>query len=210
MNAVGQPGLQIVILAAGSSSRMGRPKALARVHGVSLLRRTLGLLAPLAHGKIIVVLPEKSARYRIEARGLNAAFVTNPQRAAGLSSSVRLGIARARYSSAALLLPVDLAALRVGDLAKLISRWRAQRRFVVARRIARPGGPCHAGTPLILPRWLYARALRVTGDIGLRDLVGGLPPQQQALVDLPSAASDVDTPQELSTARRTLRRSATC
>ncbi|GAC1671939.1 MAG: hypothetical protein NVS9B2_19210 [Steroidobacteraceae bacterium] len=188
---------------------MGRPKALARVRGVSLLRRTLRLLAPLAHRKIIVVLPERSARYRVEAHGLNASFVSNPQRAAGLSSSVRLGIARSRYSSAALLLPVDLAALRVGDLSRLILRWRAQRRFVIARRVGRPGGPWNAGTPLILPRWLYARALRVTGDIGLRDLVGGLPPQQQVLVDLPSAASDVDTPQELATARRSLRPPAT-
>ena len=197
--------LQVVVLAAGSSSRMGRPKALARIHGVSLLRRTLRLLAPFAHGKIIVVLPEKSARYRIEARGLNAAFISNPQRAAGLSSSVRRGIARSRYSSAALLLPVDLAALRHRDLATLILRWRAQRRFVIARRIGRPGGPWHAGTPLILPRWLYARALGVTGDIGLRDLVGGLPQHQQVLLDLPSAALDVDTPLELCTARRTLR-----
>jgi molybdenum cofactor cytidylyltransferase len=205
MNAVTLPTLQVVILSAGFSSRMGRPKALTRIHGLSLLRRTLQVLAPLVRRKIILVLPENSPRYRIEARGFNAAFVCNPQRGTGMSSSVRRGIMRARYSSAALFLPVDLPALRHRDLARLIARWRAERRCVIARRIGKPGGPWHGGTPLILPRWLYARALAVTGDMGLRELVGGLPAEQRVLLDLPSAALDVDTPQDLCVARRRLR-----
>jgi CTP:molybdopterin cytidylyltransferase MocA len=56
--------------------------------------------------------------------------------------------------------------------------------------------------PLILPRWLYARALAVSGDVGLRNLVNGLPAPQRVLLNLPSAALDVDTPQDLRAARR--------
>jgi molybdenum cofactor cytidylyltransferase len=200
MNAVSLPGLQILILAAGFSSRLGRPKALARVRSVSLLRRTLILAARLGPAKIIVVLPRGAARYRIEARGFNVVFVANPRRADGLSSSVRRGIAHARHSSALLLLPVDLAVVRQADMSRLISHWRAARRSVVARRI----GP-RGGVPLILPRRLYARALAVIGDIGLRELINGLPAKERVLVDLPSAALDVDTPQDLRAAR--LRRS---
>jgi len=196
MNAVSLPRLQILILAAGFSSRLGRPKALARVRSVSLLRRTLILAARLGPAKIIVVLPRGAARYRIEARGLNVVFVANPRRADGLSSSVRRGIARARHSPALLLLPVDLAVVRQADISRLISHWRAARRSVVARRI----GP-HGGVPLILPRRLYPRALAVTGDIGLRELINGLPANERVLVDLPSAALDVDTPQDLRAAR---------
>jgi molybdenum cofactor cytidylyltransferase len=196
MNAAALPGLQIIILAAGFSSRLGQPKALAKVRSISLLRRTLTLVARLAPARIIVVLPRRAVRYRIESRGFKVVFAANPRRTDGLSSSVRRGIARARHSPAVLLLPVDLAALQVHDLARLISRWRAARRRVIARRVGQ-----HGGTPLILPRWLYARALAVTGDIGLRELVGGLPAQQRVLLDLPSAALDVDTPQDLSAAR---------
>jgi CTP:molybdopterin cytidylyltransferase MocA len=58
------------------------------------------------------------------------------------------------------------------------------------------------GVPLILPRWLYARAQAVSGDVGLRDLVNGLPAPQRVLLNLPSAALDVDTPQDLRAARR--------
>jgi molybdenum cofactor cytidylyltransferase len=221
MNSVSLPRLQILILAAGFSSRLGRPKALARVRSVSLLRRTLILATRLAPAKIIVVLPRRAARYRIEARGLQVVFAANSRRAEGLSSSVRRGIAQARYSPALLLLPVDLAVVRQADLSRLISHWRAARRCVVARRIARRGGTsldemsrertsretvsdegaAHGGVPLILPRRLYSRALAVTGDIGLRELVNGLPAKERVLVDLPSAALDVDTPQDLSAAR---------
>jgi CTP:molybdopterin cytidylyltransferase MocA len=45
----------------------------------------------------------------------------------------------------------------------------------------------------------------VTGDIGLRGLVSGLPPSQRILLPLASAALDVDTPQDLRAARRRLR-----
>jgi molybdenum cofactor cytidylyltransferase len=210
MNAVVLPGLQVLILAAGFSSRLGRPKALARVRTVTLLRRTLMLAAHFGPAKIIVVLPRKGARYRIEARGLEARgikviFAANPRRADGLSSSLRRGIAQARYSSALLLLPVDLAALQPRDVARLILRWRAAPRCVIARRVGQLGEAPRGGVPLILPRWLYSRALGVTGDIGLRDVVGGLPVRQRVLLNLPSAAMDVDTPQDLRAARRRLR-----
>jgi molybdenum cofactor cytidylyltransferase len=199
------PRLNVLVLAAGFSARLGRPKALARVRAFSLLRRTLTLVSRFSPAKIVVVIPRRAARYRIEARGLKVDFAANPRRADGLSSSVRRGIVRCRYSPALLLLPVDMAALHQRDVARLISRWRAARRCVIARRIGPPGGTPRGGVPLILPRWLYARALTVTGDIGLRDLVSGLPAPQRVLLNLPSAALDVDTPPDLRAARRRLR-----
>jgi molybdenum cofactor cytidylyltransferase len=201
MNAATLPFPQVVILAAGFSSRLGQPKALARVRNLSLLRRTMALAARFSPTGIIVVVPRPTARLAIEARGLTAEFAANLRRADGLSSSVRRGIARARYSPAVLLLPVDLAALRSRDLARLISRWRAARRCVIARRVGRGGG-----SPLILPRWLFARARAVSGDVGLRELMARLPASQKILVDLPSAALDIDTPQDLRAARRQARR----
>jgi molybdenum cofactor cytidylyltransferase len=195
------PGPHVLILAAGFSSRLGRPKALVRLRAQTLLRRTLALAARIAP-KIIMVTPRRAVRYRIEARGLKVIFAANPDRALGLSSSVRRGIAKGRYAPALLLMPVDLADLQDRDMARLISRWRATRRSVVARRIEGDGGAPHGGVPLILPRWLYPRVLTVTGDIGLRDMVGGLPAQQRVLVSLPSAALDIDTPADLRAARR--------
>jgi molybdenum cofactor cytidylyltransferase len=195
------PRLPVIILAAGFSKRLGRPKALVRVRTVSLLRRTLTLAAPLKSAKIVVVAPPRSPRYRIEARGSNAHFAVNRRRADGLSSSVRRGLAEVRYSPAVLLLPVDLAALGRRDLSRLVARWRGKRRCVIARRIEDPNEAPRAGVPLILPHWLYPRARAVAGDRGLRELVNGLAPRLRVLLHLPDAAMDVDTPQDLCAAR---------
>ena len=196
------PRLQAVILAAGFSSRLGRPKAMARVGAQSLLRRTIALASGWGPAEILIVVPRRTSSYRTEARGFKVIFAANPYRADGLSSSVRRGLRKARFSSAALLLPVDLAVLRRRDIARLISRWRARRRCVVARRLGGGDDTPRGGVPLILPRWHYSRAQCVTGDIGLRDLVGGLPPSQRILLPLVSAALDVDTRQDLRAARR--------
>jgi molybdenum cofactor cytidylyltransferase len=201
MNSDSLPQLRVLILAAGFSSRLGEPKALAKIHGRSLLRGTLELTAGLGPMQIIAVVPRKAARYRVEARGIDVIFHVNSRRAEGLSSSVRGGIARARYSPAVLLLPVDLALLRRRELMRLISRWRAARRCVIARRVREDGV-----TPLILPRWLYSRACKLKGDIGLRELVARLPRESVRLVDLPSAALDIDTERDLKAARRQFRR----
>jgi len=192
--------LQVIVLAAGSSSRLGQPKALARVHGVSLLRRTLELAATLECAKIIAVVGRNSARHRAQAGAVSVTFVANSRRNQGLSSSVRLGIAKARHSPAVLLMPVDLANLKARELALLVRRWRATPRRVIARRIGRSGA-----VPLVLPRRLYPRALGVVGDVGLRELIAQLPADSRVLVDLPSASLDIDTAQDLKAARRSFR-----
>ena len=194
---------QIVVLAAGFSSRLGRPKPLARVHGVSLLRRTLRVASSFGADRIIVVIPRNAARYRIEARGVNVRWAVNAQRAQGLSSSVRRGIVAARHASAILLLPADLIHLTGRDLVKLVRRWHSAPRRLIARRINLSGA-----TPVILPRWLYARASALAGDVGLREFIGELPADSRIFVDLPSASGDVDTPQDLRLARRRFRPSA--
>jgi molybdenum cofactor cytidylyltransferase len=195
------PRLPVIILAAGFSARLGRPKALVRVRTVSLLRRTLTLAACGTTAKIVVVAPPRPARYRIEARGSHVHIAVNRRRADGLSSSVRRGLAEVRYSPAVLMLPVDLAALGQRDLSRLVARWRGTRRRVVARRIEGPNQAPQGGVPLILPRWLYPRARAVAGDQGLRELVNGLAPQLRVLLHLPTAAMDVDTPEDLRAAR---------
>ncbi len=195
-----RPALRIVVLAAGLSTRLGSPKALVRIQGVPLLRRTLGVLLPFAASReIIVVVPPRAARYRIAAGGIPAEFVPNPGRASGLSSSVLAGLRRARHSAGVLILPVDLAGLTARDVARLIRRWRAAPRKVVARDVA------GAAAPLVLPHWLYPRTAGLQGDRGLRDLVRRLPDAAVCLVAMPSAAADVDTAADLERARRRIR-----
>ena len=208
----GLPAPRVVLLAAGFSARMGKPKALARVRGRSLIERTLRVLAPFAGAPIIIVVPPRASRLRAELRGHRSILVANPQRSDGLSSSVRRGLRQARYEAAVLLVPVDLPYLERRDIARLISRWRGARQRVAARRIAarRIAAPRIAGRPdaveaagpLILPHRLYPSAAGIAGDVGLKALIRHLPARDVALVSLDSAAFDVDTAHDLERVRR--------
>jgi molybdenum cofactor cytidylyltransferase len=193
-------GVRLVVLSAGFSARLGSPKALSRIRGVTLLRKTVRTLAPLTDAPVIIVLPARAARARAELCGQRVEIAVSRRRSEGLSASVKSGLVRARYSAAVLILPVDLPWLERRDIARLLARWRSSRRMVVARRVGD-----RAGTPLVLPHRLYARAQRIGGDLGLRDLVNGLPECELKRVDLPSAAVDVDTPRDLARARSRLR-----
>jgi CTP:molybdopterin cytidylyltransferase MocA len=157
----------------------------------------VSLLASLTRSHILVIAPPKAGRFRIELRGLRAVIVSNPERDRGLSSSVRLALRRARHASGLMMVPVDLPELRGRELARLTHRWKGARRQVVGRRM---GG--QARIPLILPKRLFMAAQRICGDAGLRDFIDALPRGDVTLVDLPSAASDVDTPADLARARR--------
>ena len=199
MNDSIRPRLRMAILAAGHSRRMGRPKALVRIHGQSLLRRTARLLASVAHEPLICIAPPRAARYRVELRGLRAQLRANPQRTQGLASSVRSALKAARYASALLCVPVDLAGLRRSDLQRLLRRSRSAPRRVVARRLG--AGP-RGATPVILPRRYFAAASAVVGDVGLRDFLSTLPAEDLRLIELRSAIDDVDTPADLVRARR--------
>jgi molybdenum cofactor cytidylyltransferase len=193
--------LQIVVLAAGLSSRMGRSKAFAKIHGESLILRTVKVLAPFAANRIIVVTGPRAQRMHSELRGRAIVFVANPKRALGLATSVIRGVRASGSSGATLLVPMDLAELDARDLERLISRWRGSRRRVVARRVDE-----RASVPVILPRALYPRVREIAGDIGLRNLLAALPANRRTLIDMPSAERDVDTPRQLGDARRRVHR----
>ena len=194
------PLLRVVVLAAGFSARLGRSKALSHIRGVTLLQRTVRTLAPLTRGRLIVVLPPRAARARAELRRDRVEIIDSRRRDRGLSASVGCGLRRARYSAAVMLLPVDLAWLERREIERLIARWRSGRRAVVARRLG-----SRAGTPLILPHRLYLGALRIEGDVGLREWLNGPAGEAMRLLDLPSAALDIATPHDLQRARRRIR-----
>ncbi len=191
---------RIIILASGFSSRLGRPKALVRIHGMSMLARLSRKLAPLSRQPLVIVVPPRSATRRA-ALCLGMVCIDNRDRHRGMSSAVRLALKRSVYAPGVLLLPVDLAELRLTSLAGLLRRWRGQRRKVFARRLGDRGV-----IPVLLPRHLFHAADALHGDSGLRDWMAALPSGQVILLDLPGAGADIDTPQDLARARRRFKR----
>lgn len=80
-----------VILAAGSSSRMGKDKALLTWHGKTFLAAAIESLMPFAQ-MVIVVGGENSDSLKQTVWSQSAYLVTNPEPARGQFSSLRIGL----------------------------------------------------------------------------------------------------------------------
>lgn len=187
-------GVTCVLLAAGGSQRLGRPKQLARHRTRPLLRHALeAARAALPESPLIVVLGAHATRLRLVVRRMATGAVTvqNSRWANGLASSLQAGLAASpRGTRAILVMLADQPQVDAKALRRLLAAWR--RRPGVA---AAAGYLDRAGVPAVLPRrhWPALRALR--GDSGARALLRDGTPL--TLVEMPEAAVDIDTPADL-------------
>ena len=142
---VRRAGLAGVILAAGESRRMGRPKALLVAPGweppESFLDRMIGLLAAHSAPVIVVLGAHADAIGGGCARASQAAFVVNERYRDGQLSSLQCGLRAVPEEAAGVIFtPVDFPRVLAGTVAGVVAAfWR--------------GG----GTGLVIPRHQGAR-----------------------------------------------------
>src|SRR3954453_7322887 len=87
-------GVGAVILAAGSSSRMGRPKQILRFGAESLLRRATRAAVDAGCSPVVVVTGANAEQSRGELERLPVEEVLNTRWETGMASSIRCGIER--------------------------------------------------------------------------------------------------------------------
>jgi molybdenum cofactor cytidylyltransferase len=189
------PQVPVVLLAAGRSSRMGGPnKLLASFDGKPLIRRAAECaLASKAAGTIIVT---GHQRERVEEAlaGLELTVADNPDFASGLSSSLKVGIAKVPAEAAgAMIVLGDMPGVSAADLNLLIEAFRKGE----GKSVVRATHEGRRGNPVILPRSLFAAVAHLEGDTGARHLVEA---EGLDVIDVEigeAAAIDVDTPDAL-------------
>jgi len=183
----------IVLLAAGSSSRLGGPKQLLMYKEHTLLQHSIEIaLASLAN-RVIVVL---GANAGIIGTGITKkddwlTCITNDQWQEGLASSIRCGLQYLLSQKPApqnvLFMVCDQPYINTVLLNKLITLQRQTGHSIVASKYAKT-----AGIPAIFSRDLFPELLQLTGDKGARKLI-----EQQkeavATVAFPLGTIDIDT-----------------
>lgn len=180
-----------VVLAAGASRRLGRPKQLVQVDGESLLRRSLRCVLATAPRDTIVVLGHAAEELAAHIAGLPARCVLGTQWQQGMGHSLRQGVAQlAPECEGVLVVLCDQPALDEAHLQALLRAWQANPHQAAATGYAQT-----LGVPALLPRdWLRDAAL--DGDRGARDLLRARAAQVQ-VVENAALARDVDVPGDL-------------
>jgi molybdenum cofactor cytidylyltransferase len=186
--------VHVVVLAAGRSSRMGFPKALAEIAGELALARVLRL-ARSQRLPVRVVLGFHADAIRARVPLDEREVVVNPAPERGQSSSLRVGAASLPEGSALVLWPVDHAHVAEATLLRLLAEFRARA----------------PGVALVVPSHAGRRGHPLLGDSAVRSEFAALRDNEpghvvlrrdpkrvlHVVVDDPAVVADFDAPGEI-------------
>ncbi|MEH6422528.1 nucleotidyltransferase family protein [Pseudomonas sp. CGJS7] len=196
-------GHAAVVLAAGASRRLGRPKQLLTIDGESLLRRAARLALSSGAARVLVVLGADGERLRAELSGLAVEVVVNPDWQQGLSSSLRAAadalagdaLAGDGFGGSVLVLGCDQPALRSEHLLDLVAG------------AATVSGACAAtvhsqalGVPALIAADLWREATALHGDRGFGAALARQPEGAVWRLVAPELELDLDTPGDVEVA----------
>lgn len=187
--------ISAILLAAGESKRMGRPKQLLEWQGTTLLQHTLKSLIDSDADEIVLVLGHEAALIRKSLPALPIKIVTNPDYKQGMATSLKQGLLAVNPSSEAfLVLLADQPAIGPEIINTLIHRFR---QADPKRGIVRPTHRGRQGHPVLIGRQYLNEALQLQGDVGARRILLNHPGDILEIeVDQDAVLKDIDTPEE--------------
>jgi molybdenum cofactor cytidylyltransferase len=196
------PKIAAVVMAAGRSSRMAPAnKLLTDVEGRLMVQRAVDAALASQARPILVVTGHDGGRVREALAGRPVEFADNPDFAAGLSTSVRAGLAWLAGKD------VDGAVFLLGDMplvmAAHIDRLIAAFSPVEGRAICVPTHKGKRGNPVLWGAKFFPEMRALEGDKGARSLFGTHSDQvcEVEMAD-EGVLVDIDTPEALATLRR--------
>ncbi len=188
-----------LVLAAGSSRRMGSPKQLLVVRGKPLLELVVGQVCDSGVDDVVVVLGAAFDEIQNRVDLGRARVVVNPDYAAGMASSLKAGLASLEAG-------VDRAVVILGDQpdvdSKLLNRLLdLQESSGLPAAALDFNGLLHP--PVVVKRELWGDLMSLEGDVGCRAVIRARPDLVAKLKvrgDL-THPIDIDTPADYERAK---------
>jgi molybdenum cofactor cytidylyltransferase len=167
------PNAQVsaIVLAAGTSTRMGRAKQLLPLGGTTVLAQTLDKVRSARVAEIILVLGASAEAIRQQLPpslldGLKV--VVNQAYGKGMASSLHEGLAALdQRSDAALIILGDQPFIRPQTLGQIVDGYRRSRAKIVI-----PSYQGNRGNPVLLDRSVFSEVMALEGDVGCRAIFG--------------------------------------
>lgn len=155
-----------VLLAAGTSTRLGTNKLLLRLDAEPLVRRAARHAAEAGLSPVIVVLGHQAERVAAALDGLKVETIINREYRAGMPSSVQTGIGRVPDDcAAAVVLLGDMPLVAAAMIEALVERFRRGTEPLVLSLYGEVQAP-----PTLIARSLFP-ALAGAGAVGGREVV---------------------------------------
>jgi molybdenum cofactor cytidylyltransferase len=182
-----------IILAAGDSRRMGRPKALLKYQGRTFLEKLIRDYQQIGCRPIIVVLGRAADQIRGVLPESDVSIQINARPQDGPLSSLQIGLrALPDECRGAFFWPVDHPAVRVETLTRMAECWDFSSEKAVKPRFGGRGGH-----PVLLGRSWCNAVLDLPLSATVRDLIHS---RADDVIDLevydPGILSNIDTPDE--------------
>ncbi|HVB36907.1 MAG TPA: nucleotidyltransferase family protein [Vicinamibacterales bacterium] len=143
--------ISAVVLAAGASTRMGRPKLLLPLAGEPLVRRTTRQVCAAGFDEVLVVAGSDHEQVLAALEGLPIRHALNEDYATGLGSSFRTAVAHLGDCEAAMFALADQPFLTPDDYRRLLDTWRAERPAIVSVRYGDITAPPHLFARQLFP-----------------------------------------------------------
>ena len=184
--------LSLIMLAAGNSRRFGSNKLLYEIDGVPMYLRTLTKLQKAASelGNCEIIVVTQYEEIAAKAQGSGARVLINPHPERGISSSMQIGLAAAKESSACLFTVSDQPWLTTETIVNLVHKFLSEHKGMACTLLG-----TKTGNPCIFSRKYYQELLEISGDKGGKQIINRHP-EDVAYLEIEDARelTDMDTP----------------
>jgi molybdenum cofactor cytidylyltransferase len=185
----------VIILAAGSSSRLGSSKQLIQIEDTTLLERIIHVAKGAGMQRIHVVLGADAETHREALKNSSIKITVNDQWQKGIGSSIKVGLtsllAANKDLTSVILLVCDQPFLTVSHIQSLLLTRQKTGKSIVAS--------CYAsttGVPALFSEIYFDSLLSIPDNQGAKSIIEKHP-QDTALVHFPDGEYDIDTPEDL-------------
>ena len=181
----------IVILAAGTSARLGSPKQLLSYKGQNLLRNTVDVALETGCQSVFVVLGANIELLRKELKDKPVIIVENAGWQEGMASSIRCALGNIMST----ILRPDSVIFMVCDqpyVSSFLLLSLIEKRLETGLPIVASRYEDKLGTPSLFHKSYFSALMELKGDKGARKLISDNP-ENVAAVNFPEGITDIDT-----------------